>query len=605
MESRPRILTPPSAVASATAALVVHGVLLASGSYQRTYDAYVHIFFADHYAQDWFSTWETRWYTGFTTTSYPPGTHQLMGLLSGTTGLLGAFVIVQLVAVVALVIGVYRYARLWVGEDAARWAALLAVMSSAIAETIHVFGQLPTTFSLAALLHAMPALHRWMAEGSRRSLLVGVATMAATTAGHHVTTLFGSVFFLGPVVVRVVVDALRRPAPGEHGHLVVKGAQGLKLLVVRRLQRVAPTLLRVATTAVVLVVTLVIVVLPYWLWTAGDPISQVPIPHDSRSNFITNPNAGLVFWVIPWGTLLLLLPGILRRAIVARTWPLAMSVGLLFVLGTGGTTPIPRLLLGGAFDVLTLDRFTFWATIAVLPVAGARIEELGRAVGQSRIRTGLLGAFAAGTIAMFMFSANLSHYRSLQPEPIDPQPIAEFLAKDDHSRWRYLPLGFGDQMAWVSANTEATTVDGNYHSARRLPELVSRPVERLEGAKFRGMPGIGSLQQFVTTPERYNLKFVFSNDTFYDPLLFANGWHELGPLRNGIVVWERADVSPLPPVLPERQLPSWQRLLWGIVPLTSVGAAGVLQVWSRAGEPVPKAVARRLPPAGAFEGVRP
>jgi hypothetical protein len=38
------------------------------------------------------------------------------------------------------------------------------------------------------------------------------------------------------------------------------------------------------------------------------------------------------------------------------------------------------------------------------------------------------------------------------------------------------------------------TVDGNYHSARR-PELTS-PVERLENSKFRGMEGIGSLQQF-------------------------------------------------------------------------------------------------------------
>ena len=313
-----RTVTPPSALASATVATVVHGVLLASGSYQRTYDAYVHIFFGDHYARDWFSTWETRWYTGFTTTSYPPGAHQLIGLLSGATGLLGAFVVVQLVAVVLLVAGVYRFSRLWVGEEASRWATALAVVSSSIAEAVHVFGQLPTTLALALLLHALPALHRWMSSGHRLSLLVGVATMAATTAAHHVTTLFGSVFFLGPIVARVLVDALRRPAPGERGHLRIAGIAGIRLLLIRRLVRVTPTLTRVALTGIVLVLTLVVVVLPYWLWSASDPISQVPIPHDSRASFLANPNAGLVFWVIPWGVLLLLLPGALRRAAADR-----------------------------------------------------------------------------------------------------------------------------------------------------------------------------------------------------------------------------------------------------------------------------------------------
>ena len=29
-------------------------------------------------------------------------------------------------------------------------------------------------------------------------------------------------------------------------------------------------------------------------------------------------------------------------------------------------------------------------------------------------------------------------------------------------------------MAWVAANTTALTVDGNYHSARRLPELIEQ-----------------------------------------------------------------------------------------------------------------------------------
>ena len=51
-------------------------------------------------------------------------------------------------------------------------------------------------------------------------------------------------------------------------------------------------------------------------------------------------------------------------------WPIMASILLLSLLGTGGTTPIPKGLLRGAFDILTLDRFTFWACMLILPLAG-------------------------------------------------------------------------------------------------------------------------------------------------------------------------------------------------------------------------------------------
>ncbi|MDH3706819.1 MAG: hypothetical protein OES57_12185, partial [Acidimicrobiia bacterium] len=429
------------------------------------------------------------------------------------------------------------------------------------------------------------------------------------TAGHHVTTLFGSVFFLGPVVARVLIDDIRAPLPDDtSGHRHRPTPALLWPLVARRLRRIAPATIRVAVLGV-LVVAALAVVLPYWIWSSSDPIVQAPIPHGSRSNFIDDPNAGLVFWLVPWFPVVLALPLVLVRGLMDRAWPLAASVALLTLLGTGGTTPIPRLLLGGAFDILTLDRFTFWATIAVLPLVGRLVASAvdGRVAAAVSSWSGpslhRLVLCSAGLVLIggFLFSATLGRFRTLQPDPIDPAPIAEFMAKDQHDRWRYLTLGFGDQMAWVSANTTATTVDGNYHSARRLPELVSRPVERLEGAKFRGVPGIGSLQQFVTTPQRYNLKFVFANDEFYDPLLFATGWQRVGDLRNGVEVWERADVPPLPPVLPGRELPALQRLLWGLVPLTAIAAAAAAHVWSWRGEPVPawlRASIGTRPPAG-------
>jgi len=51
-------------------AVLLHGSALLY-NIDKTYDAFVHIFFADHYARSWFDPWEYRWYTGFPVTSYP------------------------------------------------------------------------------------------------------------------------------------------------------------------------------------------------------------------------------------------------------------------------------------------------------------------------------------------------------------------------------------------------------------------------------------------------------------------------------------------------------------------------------------------------------
>jgi hypothetical protein len=571
-------------------ALAYHGALLLSGTFTRTYDAYVHIFFADHYQRAWFDHWEYRWYTGFPVTSYPPGTHQAIALLAPLLGLQRGFMVVQLFAVLLVVVGVYRFSKLWVSEEAAGYAALLTVFSSSIAETVHVFGQLPTMFSLGFLLNALPYVQQWLRTCDWKMLLAAWAINAATTAGHHVTTLFGAVFFVGPVIVSVIVDYVRQPLPDEPDHELMQVTRGnLRALVMRRLRRIIPVVGRSALYGGGLISLLVFVVLPYWLWSRSDPIKQVPIPHSSRDSFLQNPSAGLMFWLIPYGVSLIALPYVFTKALTTRIWPLGLSLALLFFLGTGGTTPFPKMLLGGAYDILTLDRFTFWATIAMLPLLGAFVASLRHGpiarqfqrYGTYWLRVAQVGLMLA-YLLFSVLTVNFTQFRSLQPASIDMQPIVDFLEKDQHYRWRYLTLGFGDQMAWLSAQTRATSVDGNYHSARRLPELTSTPVERLEGAKFRGVPGIGSLEQFVTIPEKYNLKYIFSNDQFYDPLLFFSGWHRVQRLENGIMVWEREDIPPLPDVLPRREIPVYQRVMWGIVPMSAIVLAAfalTMTIW--------------------------
>ncbi|MCX6043772.1 MAG: hypothetical protein NT075_01570 [Chloroflexi bacterium] len=557
-------------------AFVYHGALSVFGTYRNTYDAYVHIFFADHWTRGWFDHWDPRWYTGFTLTSYPPLSQQSVAAVSFLTGDLRlAFALVQTTAMVVMTIGMYRFAQLWVSKEAAGWAAIWLVFSSAMAETIHVFGQLPTTYSLALLLNALPFAYWWIVRGKFSDLAKAWALVAATTGAHHVTTLFGSVFITAPVLVLALVERFRTMQPGEplqHPRYITR--QNSRALIMRRLRRVLGPVIRCGVFGVGTIMLLIIVVLPYWAWSRGDPITQVTIPHASRDNFLVNLNAGLVFWLIPYGVLLFAFPYVFYKGLSTKAWPLACSIGLLALLGTGGTTPIPKLLLGGAFYILTLDRFTLWASILMLPLAGEFFVSLrkGNLACWLQEQFGVLMQRAMliflvlGLLVASVFTVNLTQFRRFQPPPIDMQPIVNFLQKDQHSRWRYMTLGFGDQMAWLSALTTATQVDGNYHSARRLPEMTTTPVERLEGAKFSGIPGIGSLQQFLNVPDKYNLKYIFSNDQFYDPLLFFYGWHRLQLLENGIAVWEREDTPVLPDVLPRREIPLYQRIMFGTLP---------------------------------------
>jgi hypothetical protein len=602
----------PALLLALALAFVYHGGLLISGTFKRTYDAYVHIFFADHYARAWFDHWDYRWYTGFTMTSYPPGSQQSIALLSPVFGLLTGFVIVQLFAVLLVTLGTYRSAMIWVSREAAGYAALVAVFASSISETVHVFGQLPTMFSLGFLLNALPFVYRWVDRGRQHDLLAAWALTAATTAGHHVTTLFGAIFFVGPVLALGIVEKFRQPLPDEPAGRPPRVTRAnLRPLVVRRVRRILPAVLRAGVFGAGMIVLLVLVVLPYWLWSRADPITQVSIPHASRDSFIANPNAGLVFWLIPYGIGLITLPYAFYKGLTTRAWPLALSLGLAFFLGTGGTTPLPKLLLRGAYEILTLDRFTFWATILVLPlqgefVASLRHRNLARYVreqfGDFALRT-VQVSLLVGVLAVSVFTVNLTQFRRFQPPAIDPRPIVNFLEKDQHWRWRYLTLGFGDQVAWLSAQTTATSVDGNYHSARRLPELTTTPVERLEGAKFRGIPGIGSLQQFLAVPDKYNLKYIFSADQFYDPLLYFSGWHRVQRLENGVMVWEREDIPPLPEVLPRREIPHYQRAMWGILPMTAIGLGLLTLAVSTFRERLPAAL-RRISP-GRWRIVRP
>lgn len=550
---------------------------------ESTYDALIHLFFADHYAQSWFEPWDYRWYTGFTVQAYPPLVHQAIAVLSYIGGLKFGLFSVALIAIFLFITGSYRFGLLLTGNRRiAGYTALLAVFSSTFIETLHLFGQLPSIIGLSVLLHALPEVYSWIKTGRLRFLATSLSLIAVTVTSHHVTPIFGMIFFIFPLIGMVLIDTAKDQV-GQYKKVTFSLFWG----VFKRL------FWRIVTFGFSSLVLIVVCILPYWINSKNNPITQVPIPHGSRDNFFEVTSSGLVFFLIPWGILLFLLPYIFYRFFSKRYLFFGLSFSLLALLGTGGTTPIPLKLLGEtAFNILTLDRFTLWATIMALPIFG----EFAYRMVEGDLKTYLQdrfgavyhrvigGCIAGGLLLMVIFTMSLNYFRPAQPQKIKMLPIVNFLNQDQHDQWRYLPLGFGDQMAWLSAQTNAMTVDGNYHSARRLPELTTRAIERLENSKFRGVEGIGSLQQFLTVPEKYHLKYIFSNDKFYDPILYFCGWQRLQQLENGIMVWERLNVPPLPKIIPKDEVSQALKVMWGIIPFLTVLLAFVINiqwVWFR------------------------
>ena len=534
-------------------ALAIHGPLLLMELPATTsYDANLHIFFASHYAQHWFNPWNEKWFGGFSQTTYPPLAHQWIALLSHLVGLTEAFMLVQLAAVILLAVGTYRFAQIWVDDRAASYAGVLAVFAGSIAFLVYSAGQLPTTLSAPLYFLALPYFYSWCVSASWRSLLKGIALALAAASAHHVTLIFGSVLFALPVLWLAWYDGRR----SEHSGAAV--------------------ISRGVIFAAITAAGVGIVLLPYWIAIIRHPIEQMPIPHASRSNFLMNWTYGMNYFIVPYGALILALPFIvIKGASNPRLRILLLAFWATFLIALGGTTPVPRWIFGRAFEILTYERFTLWATVLAMPIVGLLVEQF---VDRFPRR----GAIAVATAAIASLGLALgwltwSPFRTFSS--LDVDSVIAFLNRDGHDQYRYLTLGFGNALSKVSTYANANSVDGEYNSARLLPEMTRYGAAQLTSAKFFGAAGMDSLRAMLQHGNHYGLKFIFVHDPFYEPLLVFGGWRQVESYNSGaITVWSKDDAPPAH-VVPSDAMPApWEGLMWGTLPVGS-SLVAILFVW--------------------------
>src|SRR5882672_2069268 len=203
-------------------ALAVHGPLLLMQLPVGSFDANLHMFFASHYAHHWFNPWNEKWFAGFSQTTYPPLTHQWIALVSNVVGLTIGYMLVQLAALLLLARGVYRFAKLWVDQNSAGYAALGSVFLGVVAFMVYQAGQLPTVAATALYLNALPYFYEWSLRGQWRSLVKGLAMSLVAAAAHHVTLIFGVIFFAVPVLWLAVLDVKEGRVNGSRSGVMMR-----------------------------------------------------------------------------------------------------------------------------------------------------------------------------------------------------------------------------------------------------------------------------------------------------------------------------------------------------------------------------------------------
>jgi len=515
--------------------VILNSALAFSGFYARTYDSYTHMFFADHYRRMWFNAREPKWYMGFSVMSYPPLAHQILALLSYVTGLELAYVTMTILLMILMPLGVYRFSKIFVSEEAAGYASLISVFLPGILLSVYTWGQYPTLFSLVVVLFVVPSFVRYLKVGGLLHLAESICLFEVAISIHFTGMIFAPLLLL-VAFLTILVQKESNSRTSLKRFLLFLGLGSFLSMII---------------------------VYPVLFGTYG---KTVHIPHPSTFNYFLDLDLFTGFFLNMYGFILLL---ILLTVIMVvrhrRNLPLFTLSLFFLVLGLGGTTPLPQIVFGENWLGLTYGRFNLFAGLAFMPLVGLVCTYLRR----KKYGKTFLVAFLVLSILFAGWIGNRSMFRP-RPKEVPVEPLVRFLDRDQHWRWRYLTLGFGSyDFGRLSILSNATTLDGYYYRGRNIPALANSGVGYLGAAKFFEN-GLFTLKAILENATEYNLKFVFCNDRFYEPLLNETGFIHLDEKYGQVTIWGKTGVPMLDIEEITRNInrtPTLSEYLWGILPL--------------------------------------
>jgi hypothetical protein len=500
------------------------------------------MFLARQYASDWFNPWNSHWFGGFSQTTSAPLTQQVVALLSHLIGINAAYMVTQLFAVVLLSLAVYRFARLWSDERIAPLAAIGSIFLGSLALLIYREGALPATAGTALALFGATYLYGWARGNEFASLIGSLLCLVAAGCCDHITAIFGILLFSLPTLWLASSDA-GDPTYGEQRSA---GAVFMRGLIVLAASAVA----------------IGFILAPFWssLFHADQRLLSAD---QVSGNLLLNSSFAVRHWLAPFGLMVLALPYLFLSGFAARrTRPLFLAFYVALIIGLGATTPVAKIALGRFFQTASVDIFTFWATLLVLPLVAQMVVMLVDRYGRRAIVSSWVAA-----VLTFALSLAWMTYHPVTENRFQTSFIANFLNRDNHEKFRYLTLGFGNQFAEVASRTNANTLDG-IGNGPLLPEAREFGVSHLDDAKSYGSAGMEALRAVLKHANQYGLKYIFIRDRYYEPLIAFAGWRQVELYENGnVTLWSKEDVPPARDLHTSQQLPWLERMLWGLAPI--------------------------------------
>jgi hypothetical protein len=527
--------------------------------YDWNFDSWSHMFFASHYMHSWFDTWEIRWFGGMSVTSYPPLTTQILAIGGYIFGLETAYSLFTLGLMAIWPLAVYSFARCLLPARQAFWAGALAIVLPSIYLANYAYGQLPTLFALISALFMARYFWNYLIDQKFVNGLVAAILLGITAASHQFTFICFVPFLLLTLITTAILN---------------------KYSDFRSVIR------RIGIFCSLSFVTVLLPIFPFWKFLI-EATPQSPIPHISRTNFFENGTAFVQLVIAPYLLLLLCIPAVIFfSAKKRRDMPILILFCFLFVLGLGGTTPLPRFIFFQWWSWLTYDRFTIWSGVTLLVLVAARIENnpfdlTAKSFKRSTLVT-LAIVFFLMSIGGILFGSRPSRISFLNsPNIIETDYFTEFLQyQNPQLKYRYITLGFGEANCQrLAVKTKSSSLDGGYFTARTLPILTQSGIGMIDTCKFVD-PQLTTLKELLESADDHSLKWVFSNDIYYDSALSDSGfilkWNSIIAQDNrlgGVNIWVKEDV---PPINVQNHETGFLSYVWGIAPLTLVGILMVL-----------------------------
>lgn len=526
------------------ALLGLHIVCMVLGSWERSADGWIHLFFSEHWYLRWFDHWEPRWSMGFSMFSYPPLAHQCVALLRFVLNPIAAGITLMTLTLITLASGLYRYGRLWFSKNICQIATLLLLSSSPLAIAVHTFGQLPNLLALGFLLHGLACSRHWLTQNKSLTLTLSLCLCAIFTS------LYASVF--GLLLLGIPVLWLYRREHNFVKRVGVLSLWGVGLSIVA----LSPFL--------------------YFRWYLA-AVEAAPVYHSSQGNVLAFKAFNWYMFYGQYASLLVLWPCFfwVRSSVLNTFWRTqSIAIVIMLVLSTGSATGFVPWILGPVFTHLNLDRFGQWASFILLLPLGyiMRVQWLkpsSRPWHQIWISAGL-----GVHLLAFAYSAS-TPWRKPLPQMLPLHNVQRFL--DEHSDYRYLTLGLRRaNQAKLSTLSHAQNIDGNFPFGRHFAPLDASGIATLDMARHYRKTGIKTLSTILQNAPRYHLKYVIVKDSRYARLLYDHGFKPIQK-EKPLTIWENAEIrainaeSTLQHSAPESPLTLFLlTFLWSIGPLLSL-----------------------------------